>query len=238
MSPLEVIIPAYNEEHRIRPTLLAYLHFFKNRNVQFTIVLNGCTDQTRQVVAEVQKQWPDRLEIKEIKEAVGKGGAILKGWKESSSDLVAFVDADGATPPKEFEKLLKELDSHDGVIASRFIRGAHARRSGMRLGLSFGFRSLVRLLFHLPFQDTQCGAKVFRRTAIQSFLSAIRITNMAFDVNLLAECVRKRLKIKEVPTDWVEQPHSEMFRSVGRQVRVGWKMFLSLVDLKIFYLWS
>lgn len=234
MASTEVIIPAYNEQHRIEPTLRSYLKFFADQPVRFTVVLNGCEDRTAEVVQQVQRSWPSKLTMKEVRGAIGKGGAILQGWRESTAELVGFVDADGATQPAEFAKLFRSIDGVDGVIASRFVSDASTRRTGIRSLLSLGFRAIVHLFFRLPFRDTQCGAKLFRRSALAEVLPRVRVTNMAFDVDLLVECQKKSLRIKEIGTAWNEQANSQMFRSVAQQMSVGFKMFLSLIYIRFF----
>lgn len=245
MQRIDLIIPAYNEEKRISQTVRNYLAFFgAGSGVRLVVVANGCWDQTAAVVQEMQHAYGDRLYLIEIPESVGKGGAIVRGWQESHADVVGFVDADEATTPQEFQKLIGVLrdDVHtdgarvDGAIASRFAPGSRIvnRTSSLRATASRLFILLVRLLFRLPFHDIQCGAKLFRRTAIAEMLSSITSFNMIFDVELLYKAQQRELHIVEVPTVWIERPGSAMMGSTGKFLRTAWNMLFSLIRLRIF----
>lgn len=234
---LFLIIPAYNEEQRIKRTLRDYLKYFKN-NFKILVVLNGCTDNTLAVVKDVQNHYPQNLDSLDIKEMIGKGGAIRKGFKRAQGDIVGFIDADGSTSPLEFEKLIKAIDHFSGAIASRWIAGAKVlkRESFLRKIASRIFLILVRLLFRMPYQDTQCGAKVFRKEVIDSILPELRINNMAFDVELLYLIKRRGYQLKEVPTVWVDKSTSAMLGSPLRFLKTSWEMFWGLIFLRLRYI--
>src|ERR1017187_6960008 len=110
---LLLLIPAYNEGRRIEPGLRDYAEFFgKNYSGKFqlVVVLNGCTDNTlvevRRILAEFAQLW----RALEFKEPIGKGGALIEGLKLASfGDLIGYVDADGATTPRAFLDLVRQL---------------------------------------------------------------------------------------------------------------------------------
>lgn len=239
----EIIIPAYNEAHRIDKTLRDYLAFFgppptgvqSLQEVRFTVVLNGCTDRTEDVVRKIQAKFPDRVQIIVIGEPIGKGGSIRAGWQQSTAEVVGFVDADGATPPEEFAKLLRVLPEKDGVIASRLMSGATIlkRQGRIRPLMSRCFAQLMRLLFRLPFSDFQCGAKVFRKNIIDRVLPHVRMSDMTFDVDLLWQLQKINARIAEVPTVWIDQPHSASLGTIPQFFTVAFRMFLSILLLRI-----
>src|SRR3989339_133370 len=209
MSRIELIIPAFNEEKRIGKTLKAYLDFF-GEELRCTVVLNGCYDQTKEVVEKLAKQFPERVHLWDLKTTTGKGRAIRYGWRNADADYLGFVDADCATTPPEFAKLITAIKNYDGAIASRFLKGAtvHQRQSILRTWLSHGFIMFVRFLFRLPFYDTQCGAKLFTKKAIKNILPKLKEDGMIFDVELLWKLHQAGNKIIEVPTAWTDRPGS------------------------------
>src|SRR3989344_9034922 len=162
---LSIVIPAYNEEKRIGQTLKDYTSFFNKIKISYEIfvVLNGCRDNTLGVVKELSKK-NKVITYLDIKEAIGKGGAITQGFKAAKGDLIGFVDADGSTSPQAFNDLIENIGEYDGIIASRWIRGAKIsyKQPFLKRFGSRGFNFLVRLLFNLRFKDTQCGAKLFK----------------------------------------------------------------------------
>src|SRR3989344_4932373 len=230
---LSIVIPAYNEEKRIGQTLKDYASFFNKIKISYEIivVLNGCRDNTLGVVKDVSKK-NKFIRYVDIKEAIGKGGAIIEGFNTARGDLIGFVDADGSTSPESFNDLIEKIEYYDGIIASRWIRGAkisYKQPFLKRVG-SRGFNFLVRLLFNLRFKDTQCGAKLFKKQVIKEIVGELGITKWAFDINLIYSVKRKGYRIKEIPTEWSAAPasHFNLFKAAP-------EMFLGLIRLRLMY---
>jgi glycosyltransferase involved in cell wall biosynthesis len=232
---LLLLIPAYNEEHRIEPVLRDYARFFEKQyhgKFQMVVVLNGCRDNTLGVVRRVAADHP-AISAMEFPEAIGKGGALIEGLKLAPlADLIGYVDADGATPPEAFYDLVKRTAEADCVIGSRWLPGAvlHVEQTSNRRFASRCFHLIVELLFRLHIKDTQCGAKVMRRPAVEKIHSTLRIADMAFDINLLYSLKRAGFRVLEVPTEWTDQ--------VGSKVtlfRTSLTMFLSAFRIWLIY---
>jgi glycosyltransferase involved in cell wall biosynthesis len=232
---LLLLIPAYNEERRIEPVLRDYARYFQEHyhgKFQLVVVLNGCTDNTLGVVRRVGATYPAVTAL-EFPEAIGKGGALIEGLKLAPlADLIGYVDADGATPPHAFHELVKHIGGVDCVIGSRWLPGAvlHVEQSGQRRFASRGFHLVVQALFRMNLRDTQCGAKVMRREAIERIHSSLRIADMAFDINLLYSLKRAGYRILEVPTEWTDK--------IGSKVTLfgtSLVMFLSVVRIRLIY---
>jgi len=232
---LLLLIPAYNEEHRIEPVLRDYARYFKEHHrgkFQLVVVLNGCRDNTLSVVQRVARDYPAIIAL-EFREPIGKGGALIEGLKLAPlADLIGYVDADGATPPKAFYDLVRHTNEADCVIASRWMPGAvlHVEQSSRRRFASRVFHLLVEFFFHLHVKDTQCGAKVMRRRAVERVHASLRIADMAFDINLLVSLRRAGFRILEVPTEWTDQVGSKVVLG-----RTSLTMALSVVRIRLIY---
>lgn len=231
---LTIIIPAHNEELRIGRMLDAYLPYFTERygrDVEFLAVVNGSTDRTADVVASYAARFPGLRSIVEPK-PIGKGGALIVGFKAAQGDLVGFVDADGATPPEAFDELVARIGPADAIIASRWAPGAKVspRQPLDRRLASRTFNGLTRLLFGLRLTDTQCGAKLLRRETVQRVLPALGITRWAFDVDLLFQIRRAGCRIVEIPTVWHDVEGSKV-----DVTRASTEMLLALVRLRLLY---
>ncbi len=234
MLKLSIIIPAYNEEKRISRTLDNYVKFFNpayKKNYEILVVLNGCVDNTLEIVKRYSKQY-EQVTYLDYKDKIGKGGAIINGFKHAKGSLIGFVDADMATKPYSFNKLILALGNSDGVIASRYLPSSvvAVKQSISRRIASRGFNMIVRTLFGLKFYDTQLGAKLFTRRAIKDILPHLGITNFSFDIDLLYHLRKKGYKIKEVPTIWENQEGSTL-----RMGAVVPNMFLSVFRLRLIY---
>jgi glycosyltransferase involved in cell wall biosynthesis len=232
---LLLLIPAYNEERRIEPVLRDYARYFQQHyhgKFQLVVVLNGCRDNTLGVVQRVRADYP-AISFLDFSDPIGKGGALIEGLKLAPlADVIGYVDADGATPPPAFHDLVKHIAEADCVIASRWLPGAvlHVEQSGKRQFASRVFHLIVELLFRMHIRDTQCGAKIMRRQAVETVHSTLRIADMAFDINLLYSLHRAGFKILEVPTEWTDK--------IGSKVhffRTSLTMFLSAFRVWLIY---
>ncbi|HVV01244.1 MAG TPA: glycosyltransferase [Verrucomicrobiae bacterium] len=232
---LLLLVPAYNEERRIEPVLRDYATYFEQNypgKFQLVAVLNGCRDNTSGVVQRVMKDSP-AVRMIEFKDPIGKGGALIEGLRLAPlADVIGYVDADGATPPRAFHELVKHIDEADCVIGSRWLPGAvlHVEQSSRRRFASRVFHFIVEMLFHMRIRDTQCGAKVMRRHAVETIHSKLRIADMAFDINLLYALKRAGFKIIEVPTEWTDKLGSKVTFFGTSLV-----MFLSAVRVRLIY---
>lgn len=237
MKQLSIIIPAYNEENRIGQTMQSYLSFFnqlsidKEMGFEIIIVLNGCTDNTVAVAIEMQEKWPN-IFILDLKEA-GKGLAIKAGFADAlkrNNDFIGFVDADMATEPQYFYALLQQIDGYDGAIASRYMATSQVfppRPWIKRWGSLLIYESLITVLFGIRFQDYQCGAKIFKRSVIESILPSMTMTKWAFDVEILYLCKKFGYKILEVSTVWYDKAGSKL------KIYSGFAMLSSLIKLRL-----
>lgn len=229
-----IIIPAYNEEHRITPMLEDYCSYFSRlskKDVDLFVVLNGCKDHTLDIVQRFAKRY-HILHYVNIPEAIGKGGAVIEGFKLAQGDLVGFADADGSTQAQYYHDLMKNIGDADGIIASRWMKASHvepkqpfSRRFASRI-----FNTLVRIFFGLRYHDTQCGFKLFRKKSIRTILPHLGMTRWAFDVDVLYHLKKHGFIVKEIPTVWKD--------SVGSTIRVpkvSFEMFLALVRLRLLY---
>lgn len=209
---LDIVIPAHNEEHRIDRTLHAYRTGCPGEDVRFLVAADACTDRTTEIVRS-HAERDHRVGLFEYPK-LGKGGVIAETFRLSAADLVAFVDADCATPPSELLRLADaaETPGADGAIASRHHPASvlPRRRTALRRMTSAGFAFSVRRLLGLPYLDTQCGAKVLRREAAERIVPDIGRTDFLFDVDLLLAARDAGLRIVEVPTVWIDQEGSRV----------------------------
>lgn len=235
---VSLVIPAHNEEAVIAQTLQSYIALLERRSPAYEVlvVLNGCRDRTLERVIALQASYP-ALGWVLLAEA-GKGRAVKRGFQLARGDWVGFVDADGQIPPEEFAKLLLVLERMpevDGVIASKYRRSAlpsalprEAVSSPLRDLAGRTFSYLVRGALGLPYRDTQCGAKVFRRPALQDVLEDLRLEGWTFDVELLLHLHRRGRRIAEVPIALRSGERPSQLRTL----RVAPRMLCDVLELR------
>ncbi len=218
---LSIIVPAYNEGERIAPTLTTYGQFFdkkkeveKDFDYELLVVLNGCKDNTLEVVKKVQQKYSS-IRILDLPKA-GKGLAIVAGFQDAlkrKNDLIGFVDADMATRPEYFYDLVEKMGSTDGIIASRYMPKSVTipkRPFVKQWGRKLVYHPLIWMLFGMNYYDYQCGAKIFKREVIEIIVPHFTLGQWAFDVELLYLCKKYKFTIKEAPTTWYDQEGSKL----------------------------
>lgn len=217
---IAIIIPAHNEEKRIGRTLEAYSSYFesikKAEEIEYNllVVINNTKDNTEEIVRRFEKKSAHISHIT-LKKG-GKGYAVIEGFKEALKDkhneLIGFVDADMATPPAQFHRIIRGIGCNHGAIASRNIHGSKLSSPlGFRraiVGRIFNF--MVRSILLIPYRDTQCGAKLFKREALSRVLPHLVMTKWAFDVEILYAFNKMGFKVIEVPTVWYERRGSKL----------------------------
>jgi glycosyltransferase involved in cell wall biosynthesis len=174
MTALSVVFPCYNEAERLPATLQAYLAHLPRAagEVEVLVVDDGSTDGTLVVAAAVAAGDP-RLRLIRTGPNRGKGFAVRTGMLAAQGDRVVFTDADGAYAPGEADRVAGALADTPVAIGTR---DPHENSDGVaRRVASQACGLAVRGLLGLPFRDTQCGLKGFRRDAAQAVFSRARM---------------------------------------------------------------
>lgn len=201
-----IIIPTHNEENRIEATLEA-LYFFLDKNYgkkeYEVIIIDDGSDRTNQKVAEF-RNGEHGINFHHYKERLGKGAALMEGFKKAKGKFIITYDADGAIPPKEIPKLLVELENFDLVIGSRRHAGSdiYGKVPYRRRLASYSFNTLVNLLFDLKIKDTQCGFKGLRKSLAVKLVPLMKLRGFEWDVELLAKAKHHGFKIAEIGIEW------------------------------------
>lgn len=207
---VSLIIPAYNEAHRISPTIEKYLDVLKSIGLPFEIIV--VADGTDHTVDLVQDFCSSGVKSLRVGHKLGKGGAILHGFKNAQFSVKGYADADGSLSAKDLHEMITTIlnSDYDCVIASRWVPGSVWLRKeplSKRIA-SRGFNVLVRALLRLPVRDTQCGAKLYRAAIVDKLLGKVTVTNLTSDVGFLFHAYKGGARIFEVPVSWDDDPRS------------------------------
>jgi SAM-dependent methyltransferase len=193
-----VVVPCFNEADRLDPAQLGTL--IEAAGAHVLAVDDGSTDGTADMLDKLAAPDPERMSVLSLGANRGKGEAVRQGLIEaiaSGADIVAYCDADFATPPEEIARLVATMRADDGidvVLGSRVaMLGSDIRRSVFRHYSGRIFATASSLVLGVPVYDTQCGAKVLRVTpALRRALEAPFVTRWVFDVELLGRLLRDR----------------------------------------------
>jgi dolichol-phosphate mannosyltransferase len=208
VPPRSLVIPAYNEENRISLFFDSIVGF----DGELIVVCDG-TDRTAEIVDTITSRRTDlAIRCLRFDHRLGKGGGVIAGLKEAKAPLVGYVDADGSTSMEEMLRLFSSLSAADGAIGSRWVDGSTltVKQGFLRQIESRGFNLLIRLLFGLSFHDTQCGAKVFTKEAVDAVLPRMVSRGFEFDVELLWRLRTAGFRVVEVPIEWQNKGDSRV----------------------------
>jgi dolichyl-phosphate beta-glucosyltransferase len=211
---LSIVIPAFNEETRVGPTLRDYVAYCRGRRLRSELIVvdDGSLDRTSAVVNSAAAEFSE-IRLIRLAENHGKGHAVRSGVVNARGKLVLFADADGATPLSEIERLEAVLaDGADVAIGSRALADTRVKVNARLYRRVIGriFHRLVETLTVPGVKDTQCGFKLFRGPVAHDLFSRMRIRGFSFDVEVLMMAQRRGYRIAEVPVNWTHQPGSKV----------------------------
>ena len=211
---LSVIIPAFNEETRILPTLDQVVEYLSRQPYSWEVLVvdDGSSDSTASLVGQFADSH-DHVKLITVPHQ-GKGWAVQRGMLEASGQYRFFCDADLSMPIEQLSRFLPQnLSSFDIAIGSR--EAAEAQRFNeplLRYLMGRIFNRITRLLMVRNISDTQCGFKCFRGEVAQDLFSLQRLHGFSFDIEILFLAQLKGLHIVEIPIDWYYRGESKVQR--------------------------
>jgi glycosyltransferase involved in cell wall biosynthesis len=212
---LSIIVPAYNEEHRLPPTLDRLHAFLSQQPLRYEILVvdDGSRDNTCAVVEQTMTRIPNLRLVRQTPNR-GKGAAVRMGMLAARGQLRVMCDADCSMPPEQLPRLIAPIVECRAEIAigSRYAEGAKTdvkqplyRVLWSRLANKVIQRSLVPGV-----RDTQCGFKAFTAEAARGLFSVAKIDGWAFDLEILALARRRGYSIEEVGVEWMDDRRSRI----------------------------
>ncbi|MBH0009615.1 dolichyl-phosphate beta-glucosyltransferase [Salinibacterium sp. SWN1162] len=226
---VSVVIPAYNEQERIIPTIGAFAAEMARLGLKWELIISddGSSDATRTLVGLMGHA---NVRLVEAPANAGKGAAVRRGFTAARGRMVLFSDADNATPVQELEGLIARIEAGaDVAIGSRAADGADVgERSLLRRAMSAGLRTVVRVGLGIGVEDTQCGFKLFTLNAAHRISHAQTVEGFSFDLEVLHLAERFDYSIAEVPVRWYDVPGSKV-----RPVRDALRFFSSIARIRL-----
>jgi len=227
---LSIIVPSFNEEVRLPASLdlIAAYVSSQNRSTEVLVVDDGSNDRTAEVAASFASRIPN-LRVLTNGENRGKGYSVRHGMQEARGEYVLFTDADLSAPIEEADKLLSALRQYDIAIGSRALNRdlIDVHESLFREFAGIIFNRIVRIVLWLPFVDTQCGFKAFRREPCRIIFEQQRIERFGFDPELLYLARHHGLKSTEIPVRWSHSPATKI-----NMMRDSIQMFVDVFTIR------
>jgi dolichyl-phosphate beta-glucosyltransferase len=230
---LSIVIPAYNEERRLGPTLQKVDAYARKARLSFELLVvdDGSSDGTAALVRQMAKKMKS-LRLVSPGFNQGKGAAVKAGVLAAKGARILFSDADLSTPIEELPNLQAALKAGaDIAIGSRALDRARisVRQPIYREAAGRLFNQLVQLLSVPGIHDTQCGFKLFESKAGKRLFACQQVPRFGFDVEVLYLARKAGYKIAEVSVTWVNSPETKV-----RPIRDGGRAFLDLALIRLY----
>ena len=209
-TSLSIIIPAYNEEKRIKQTIIALRSYLKPKKYIYEIIVvdDGSTDGTLSVLKDTLSA---DLRVITITKS-GKGAAVKEGVMsaDKENEYVFFMDADLSTDPSEigaFIDIFKEEPETNAIIGSRYLpEGSVIIQPPFRNLVGRTFSLIKSKLLGINFFDSQCGFKAFRMQTAKKLFAKSEIKGFSFDVEILYIALLNGIRVKEKSVNWHHKP--------------------------------
>ncbi|MGF1558224.1 MAG: response regulator [Flavobacteriaceae bacterium] len=218
-----VVIPCYNEEQRLSRDIF---NEFSKQNLGYHLcfVNDGSTDKTLEVLEEMRSGNEDHISIYNCAKNGGKAAAVRQGMlhlaKDDQFDYIGFLDADLSTDFRDFDDLVQTLENSDFKIVSgsRMSRmGANITKESARKLISMTINLLIRSILRMPFNDTQCGAKIMDKDIVENMFTKPFITKWLFDVEIFMR-MRKFYGAEKAKSMICEQPLKRWVHADGSKL--------------------
>lgn len=209
---LSIVIPTYNEEERIIPTIGAIASHVSTLGFPWELIVadDGSRDSTVTLVEDLKLA---NVRVLRTDQNGGKGSAVRRGVLAAKGAYILFADADNSTPIEQVSELLDPVaaESFDIAVGSRAAEGATvANKSRLRHIMSSGLNWLVRNVLRIEVKDTQCGFKLYRSDVAHRLHSAQTIDGFSFDLEILYLASKFGYRVAEIPVAWYDAPGSKV----------------------------
>jgi dolichyl-phosphate beta-glucosyltransferase len=212
---ISIVIPAYNEQDRIVPTLthtMAYLQRQPHAS-QVIVVSDGSSDRTAEVARGFGAAGNVRLDVLEYQPNRGKGYAVRYGMRQGRGRVVMFMDADYAVPIEYCEAGRALIASgYDIAIASRAVSGAkiESQQNVLRKLSARIYTFIQNRYLGISYPDTQCGFKLFTRTAAGTLFARQQLHSVIFDPEILYLAGKIGYTVAQFPVRWTHVADSRI----------------------------
>jgi glycosyltransferase involved in cell wall biosynthesis len=223
---VSVVLPAYNEASKLESAVKQVTHALDEftRSYEVIIAEDGSTDGTDRVAAELAEKYPFVKRLHGEKR-LGRGTALKKAFKQSSGEVLVYMDLDLATNLEHLKALVDAVDSegYDFATGSRLLPESNVKRSRTRNVASKTYNFMVRRLLGSKVKDHQCGFKAFRRESLMVLLDEVRANHWFWDTEVLVRGCRRGYRIKEIPVSWKGGRETKV-RLLQDSFSMGWQI--------------
>jgi glycosyltransferase involved in cell wall biosynthesis len=195
---VSIVLPAYRLGPVIGANATRVVEACAQLHPQVIVVDDGSDDDTFQQAMQAARA-AGSIEVVRHPRNLGKGEALVSGWKASTSNRIVFLDGDLDLPPEQVPMVVAELANSDVVVGAKRLTMQTGGYPLLRRMMSRFYAEGTSRLFRLPVHETQTGLKAFRREVLDEILPRVGMRGWAFDLELLVRAHRMGFSLSEVP---------------------------------------
>ena len=232
---VSVVFPAYNEADALEAAVEKVIRALNEFTQSYEIIIaeDGSTDGTAKLATALAEKYSFVKHIHGEKR-LGRGAALKNAFKQSSGEVLVYMDLDLATDVKHLRSLVDavECEGYDFATGSRLLSESKVKRSGTRHLASRTYNFMVRALLGSEVKDHQCGFKAFRREPLLQLLDEVGANHWFWDTEILVRAYRRGYKIKEIPVSWKGGRETKV-RLLQDSLNMGWQILSLWWHLKM-----
>jgi hypothetical protein len=224
---VSVVLPAHNEADILEPSVSEIVKVLDGYSGGYEIVIaeDGSTDGTNKKADLLAERLPCVKHL-HSEQRLGRGKALKNAFKQSSGEVLVYMDVDLATDVRQLTELIAcvDVEGYDFATGSRLLPESDVERSGTRSMASKTYNFMVRAVLGSKVRDHQCGFKAFRREPLLQLIDEVCAEHWFWDTELLVRAHRRGYKIKEIPVLWKSGRDTKV-RLLHDSVYMGWQIF-------------
>jgi glycosyltransferase involved in cell wall biosynthesis len=226
---VSVVLPAYNEVDYLQPAVEKTIQALKGFTDSYEVIIaeDGSTDGTAERAEELAQKTPSVRHIHR-EQRLGRGTALNNAFKQSSGQVLVYMDLDLATDLKFLKPLVEAItvEGYDFSTGSRMLPESRAERTFSRSLSSKSYNFLVRAMLGSKLRDHQCGFKAFKREPLMELMDQVEATHWFWDTEIMVRAHRRGFKTKEIAVEWKSGKGTKV-----NLVKDSWNMFRQIMGL-------
>ena len=202
-----IVVPAYNEEHGIRPVVEKLRDAMSDFPYEFEILVvdDGSKDRT------AEQARTTGVRVVQHRQNRGYGEALKTGIRHARFDRIAIIDADGSYPPQEIPRLAAMLDDAEMVVGAR--TGPNAAIPLIRRPAKKALTMLASYLTDVKIPDLNSGLRLFRRGLAIEFFDLLP-AKFSFTTTITLAALNSGYLVEYVEVDYYARTGKSKIRPI------------------------
>lgn len=195
---VSIVIPAYNEESRIKEVLDSLLNNVKLQDMKYEIIVvdDGSQDKTAEIVKKYDVQLIQHEQNK------GYGASLKTGVRHAQYNIIAITDGDGSYPVDRIPELVSFIDEYDMVVGAR--TGSNVKIPLARRPAKWILNKYANYLVKYKIPDLNSGLRVFRKDIFEKFQNILP-SGFSLTSTITLALLSNDYRVKYVPIDYYER---------------------------------